>query len=176
MLRLLDDVRAVLHAEAFTTLLLRPDSSVLYFEDSTVMGHVHVLASAEEILQTWEALQDTFLQRNATRLLVDPTKAWNLYTVLIASQTPPPDLDRALSSLEDDFRGTRKLARAGVLTKPDIATALAPILSFQNVSSVTLIDANIRLTERLHSVSPLLSGLITGTPTDSLVASLLGDK
>ena len=176
MPRLLDDVRTVLQADAFTTQLLQPDSSVLYFEDSTVMGHVHVLASAAEILQTWETLQDTFLQRNTSRLLVDPTKAWNLYTILLASPTPPADLDRALSSVEDDFRGTRKIARAGVLTKHDIATALSPILSLQNVSSVTLIDANTRLAERLESVSPSLPGLVTGTPIDSLVASLLGDK
>ena len=176
MPRLLDDVRTLLDAEAFTTLLLPPDSSVLYFEDSTIMGHVQVLSTADDILQTWESLQDAFLHRNATRLLLDPTKAWNLYTVLLATHAPPADLARALSSVEDDFRGTRKIARAGVVTRRDIAAALAPILPLQNVSSVALLDANARLAQRLQSVSPPLQGLVDGTPTDSLVASLLGDQ
>ena len=176
MPRLLDDVRTALEAAAFKTLSLRPDSSFLYFEDSTIMGQVHVLASAAEIVDTWESLQDNFLRRNASRLLVDTTKAWNLYTVLLASHAPPIDLARALFSLEDDFRGTRKIARAGVLTKRDIAAALAPILPLlHSVPSVAPIDASVALAERLHSVAPPLQGLVTGAPTETLVASLLGD-
>ena len=176
MPRLLDDVRTALEAAAFTTLSLRPDSSFLYFEDSTIMGQVHVLASAAEIVETWESLQDNFLRRNASRLLVDTTKAWNLYTILLASHAPPIDLARALFSLEDDLRGTRKIARAGVLTKRDIAAALAPILPFHSVPSVAPIDASVALAERLHSVAPPLQGLVTGASTEALVASLLGDK
>ena len=176
MSRLVDDVRTVLEAASFTTLWFRPDSSVLYFEDGTIMGHVHVLASGEEIVQTWEFLQDDFLRRNASQLLADPTKAWNLYTILLASQTSPVDLARKLLSIEDDFRGTRKIARAGVITKRDVAGALTPILPLQNVSSVALIDANGRLAKRLHSVAPSLQRLVTGGSTEALVASLLGDK
>ena len=166
----------MLEAEGFTTLSLRPDSSVLYFEDSTIMGHVHVLASAEDVVQTWESLQDNFLKRNVSRLLLDQTKAWNLYTILLAPEVPPPALAGTLFSIEDDFRGTRKIARAGVITKGDIAAALAPILPLRNMSTVALVDANLRLATRLHSIAPQLQRLVTGKRTEDLVSALLGEQ
>ena len=176
MPRLVDDVRTVLEAEGFTTLSLRPDTSVLYFEDSTIMGHVHIFTSPNDLVRTWEPLQDDFLQRNASRLLLDQTKAWNLYTILLATEPAPPASVGTLFSIEDDFRGTRKIARAGVITKGDIEAALAPILPLRHLSTVAPIDSNRRLATRLNSVAPALQRLVTREPTEDLARSLLGDR
>src|SRR5689334_11500214 len=97
------------------TWLPRPDANVLAFEDISVLGQVHVLDSAETILANWQLLQDTFLRDNADRLSRDASKAWNVYTVLLTSDSPNAEVSARLFSIEDDFRGTRKIARTGVV-------------------------------------------------------------
>lgn len=99
-----------------------------------------------------------------------------MYTILLATDVPPLDLVGTLFSIEDDFRGTRKIARAGLLTKTDVATALSPILTLRNLSTVTPVDANRRLARRLHSIAPQLQRLVTREPLENLVKSLLGDQ
>ena len=176
MSRLIDHVRTELEAADFATLLRRPDSLTLYFEDLSIMGQIHVFGSADEIVETWEFVQDEFLKHNASRFLRDATKAWNLYTILLTAQTPASQVAAKLFSIEDDFRGTRKIARAGVTTREDIAVALAPILPLRNVLAVRLVDAKERLVERLGAITPVLSSLVSGAPPESIVATLLGRK
>ena len=117
MSRLIDDVRTELEAAGFATLLPRPDSLALHFEDISIMGQIRVLGSADEIVAKWQVVQDEFLKHNAPRFLRDATKAWNLYTILLTAQTPAPEVAARLFSIEDDFRGSRKIARAGVTTR-----------------------------------------------------------
>ena len=176
MSRLINDVRTELEAAAFSTLLSRPDSLTLHFEDISIMGQIHVLGSPDEIVAKWQVVQDEFLKRNASHFLRDTTKAWNLYTILLTEQTPAPDVAARLFSIEDDFRGTRKIARAGVTTRKDVAAALAPILPLRNVLPVGLVDAKERLVDRLGAVTPVLCSLVDGAPPESIVASLLGGK
>ena len=174
MSRLIDDVRTELKAAGFATLLPRPDSLALHFEDISIMGQIHVLGSADEIVTKWQVVQDEFLKHNASRFLRDATKAWNLYTILLTAQTPAPEVAARLFSIEDDFRGTRKIARAGVTTREDVAVALAPILPLRNVLAVGIVDAKERLVERLGAVTPVLCSLVNGVPPESIVATLLG--
>ncbi len=173
MPRLLDDIRAVLDGAGFETSLPRPDSLTLHFEDVSVIGHVHVLDSGEEIAATWQAIQDEFLRQNSSRFMKDITKAWNIYTIVVTSSLPTPDVAAALFAIEEDFRGTRKIARAGIVTREDVVVALAPVLPLQNVLAVGLVDAKQRLVERLEAVSPALRQLATESTPEAIVASLL---
>ena len=176
MSRLVDDVRSVLEGAEFATFLPRPDSLALHFEDISVLGHVHVLDAADEILANWQVIQDDFLRANASRFMRDTTKAWNLYTILLTSETPAPNVAARLFAVEDDFRGTRKIARAGVVSREDVMSALAPILPLNNVLAVGLVDAKQRLLERLGAVTPILRSLATGAATEAIAASLLGTE
>jgi hypothetical protein len=148
----------------------------LAFEDISVLGQVHVLDSAETILANWQLLQDTFLRDNADRLSRDASKAWNVYTVLLTSDSPNAEVSARLFSIEDDFRGTRKIARTGVVSRQDVTTALAPILPLQNVLSVGVIDAKQRLAERLRTINPALESLVTDKSVESIAASLVGNE
>ena len=176
MPELVHDVRAALHAAGYDTLMLRPDSAVLYFEDDSIMGHVHVVESAEEILDRWESIQDEFLRSNAPRFLRDPLKAWNIYTVLVTAAPHTQRTATALLSVEDDMRGTRKIVRAGVVTKQDVLGALAPILPLRNVSTVSPVNLTTRLEERLRAIATPLPYLVTGAATDAIAHFLLRDK
>jgi hypothetical protein len=157
------------------TWLPTPDANVFVFEDISVLGQVHVVESAE-ILADWQLMQDTFLRDNADRLSRDASKAWNVYTVLLTSDSPIAELSARLFSIEDDFRGTRKIARTGVLSRHDVTTALAPILPLQNVLAVGVIDARQRLAERLRTINPALESLVRDGSVESIAASLVGNE
>lgn len=176
MSRLIDDVRSVLEGCGFATYMPRPDSLDLYFEDISILGHVHVLSTAADIVATWQIVQDAFLRDNASRFMRDTTKAWNLYTILLTADTSTSDVAARLFTIEDDFRGTRKIARAGVGSREDVMAALAPILPLRNVLAVGLVDAKQRLLERLGAVTPTLRSLATGAPAEAIAASLLGTE
>jgi hypothetical protein len=173
MSKIIDDARAVLESVGFATFLARPDASSLDFEDISIMGRLHVLESADQILKTWQSIQDQFLSENAEALGRDTTKAWNLYTILLTSEPPRADIEGRLFSIEDDFRGTRKIARGGIVSREDVTSALSPILPLQNVLPVDLADSKQRMLERLASVRPALRNLATGTSAESIVAALL---
>lgn len=176
MSRLVDDVRVVLEGAGFATFAPRPDSLALQFEDISIIGLVHVLDTVDEILTKWQLIQDDFLRENASRFMRDTTKAWNLYTVLLTAEVPSHETAAWLFAIEDDFRGTRKIARAGVVSREDLTAALAPILPLSNVLAVGLVDAKQRLLERLAAVSPALRNLATGAPAEAIAASLLGNQ
>lgn len=154
----------------------RPDVATLLFEDISIMGFVHVAASAETIVLDWQSIQDSFLKQNASRFMQDPTKAWNVYSVLLTSEPASSESAAALFSIEEDFRGTRKVARAGVVSREDVIGALAPIIPLRNVLSMGLVDARQRLLDRLGSIAPALRGIAEDTPAEAIAASLLGTE
>lgn len=176
MPRLVDDVRVVLEGAGFATFAPKPDSLALHFEDISIIGLVHVFDTADEILSKWQVIQDDFLRENASRFMRDTTKAWNLYTVLLTAEVPGDNVAAKLFAIEDDFRGTRKIARAGVGSREDLTAALAPILPLRNVLAVGLVDAKERLLERLGAVTPALRNLATDAPAEAIAASLLGNE
>lgn len=176
MSRLIDEARIVLEESGFATFLPTPDASALTFEDISVLGQVHVLDSADDVLAKWQLLQDTFLRESAERLSRDASKAWNVYTVLLTSDSPSAEVTARLFSIEDDFRGTRKIARSGVLSRQDVSAALAPILPLQNVLSVGVLDAKQRLAERLRPINPALEKLVGDASVESIAASLAGSE
>jgi hypothetical protein len=168
--------RAVLEFAGFATVLTRPDASYLDFEDVSIIGRLHVLESAEQILTTWQIVQDHFLSENAGALGRDVTKAWNLYTALLTSDTPDSDAEGRLFSIEDDFRGTRKIARGGIVSREDVVSALSPILPLQNILPVGVVDSKQQMIERLAGITPALRNLATGTPDEAVVAALLENE
>lgn len=176
MSRLIDDARSVLEASGFATVSAAPDTNSLVFEDISVLGQVHALESAADILANWQLLQDTFLTDSAERLSRDASKAWNVYTVLLTSDSAPADTEAKLFSIEDDFRGTRKIARCGVLSKQDVIAALAPVLPLQNLLSVGVIDAKQRLAERLRTINPAMENLVRGASAESIATLLVGNE
>ena len=176
MTRIVDDVRAVLATAGFTTIRLRPDSAILYFEDESIMGQVHIVDSAEDVVARWKSIQDEFLAHNAPRFVRDPGKAWNIYTVILAAGTQSTGLMHEFVSIEEDFRGTRKIVRGGVETKSDVVGALAPILPLRNISRVEAGDLRGRLEHGLGSIAPPLEQLVGDVSTEWIGESLVDEK
>lgn len=170
---LLVQLRELLESAGFTTFRPGPASQILHFEDISLMGQVHVLESAAAIVDSWERLQDEFLRQNASRFLRDATKAWNLYTVLLTAQPADEHMSAGLFKIEEDFRGTRKIARAGVASRDDVSAALAPVLPLQHLLLVRLADAKLRLQDRLSASHPGLSAVASSSGAEAIADALL---
>lgn len=171
--RLLDEVRSVLEGEGYQTYAPEPDASFFYFEDLSVIGQVQTPDTANEIIEHWESVQDTFLRTNAPKFLRDATKAWNLYTVMLTTDPGDKTVPARLFAIEEDFRGTRKIVRAGVLSRDDILSALAPLLPLQRLLVVGRPQARQRLAERLSLVHHALTPLTSNESAESIAAALI---
>jgi hypothetical protein len=123
------------------------------FEDETLYGFVKIYGSVEAIMATWEQQQDTFLKRHASNIRANPPKAWNAYSVFLTASDATSEARVSLCKIEDDFRGTRKIARSNLTTLDDVQQALYPLLPLAN--RVHLIEGvGPKLEERLRSLRP----------------------
>ncbi|SRR6266567_3298507 len=141
--------------------------SSLYFEDSTIMGFASVEASYDEILANWKHRQDEFLRANAKRLRNAPLKAWNAYSIFLTSDSRSEEEKRNLYVIEEDFQGTRKIARSDILTRDDIERALYPILPVRNIAPLHLGDPLERLWSKLELSQRVRQAFLSAaTPED----------
>lgn len=99
---------------------------VICFEDTTIIGFVHVFNTARELLETWEDAQQRVLARHAPALRAAGAKAWNVYSILLTSERAPT-LQRSVEKLEENFALTRKIARTAVQTADDVSNVLMPL-------------------------------------------------
>src|SRR4051812_44759591 len=98
MSTLLLHARSHLEQSGYETHSSQPDAESFSFEDSSVVGHLFVLATVNAIVDSWERHQDDFLRQSSQRLMVDPLKAWNCYTVFFTSESVPRNMVSELFS------------------------------------------------------------------------------
>jgi len=75
-------------------------TEVTCFENTAIIGFVHVFRSPDELLERWEAAQQVVLSRHSAALRSAGAKAWNVYSVLLAEE-PTPSLQRAVERIGD---------------------------------------------------------------------------
>ncbi len=170
---ILMEARAVLDAAGFRTLMPQPTSPCLYFEDLSVLGMVCTVETVPQLLSDWEKLQDAFLRDNAPRLVLDPLKAWNCYSVFLTADPAAKNDVSALFSIEEDFRGTRKIVRAGVAMRHDVEIALSPLLPLRRLLTLAPDDVKSRLASRLGAPGAPLQALLSDVAVDKVASSLL---
>jgi len=176
MSSILLDARGALEAGGYRTLIPQPDATLLLFEDATVLGVLHVLETVQHIFSGWQGLQDLFLREHGPRLVADPFKAWNCYTVLITPEFADKSQSSALFGIEEDFRATRKIVRAGVSTRLEIEAALSPLLPLKRVLALQIEDVKKRLGDRLGGPGSPLYALLSATEPARIAAALVGNQ
>ena len=132
-----------------------------------------IAPDAPSILKNWRAKQGTFLSDKDEQLRKSKGKSWNIYSVFLTEADPSPDEENELVLIEEDFRGTRKLARAGLRTSSQIARALLPLIPVQNLVVLGEEDAMNRLKTRLASIPGALLDAILGSATAAQVTELI---
>jgi hypothetical protein len=112
----------------------------LAFEDATVLGFLFAYGNTHELIEAWSndtihAITDYhFGLRRAAQ------KAWNTYFVLLAAGSADYAQVVALSAIEEDLSGTRKIARVGVAELADLRAALLPLLPLQSAPRLEAVD------------------------------------
>ena len=173
---LLAQVRHVLESAGFAVNFPAATALTLDFEDASVMGRVFAIDRPETIALEWRGRQDAFLLENASRFQRDPMKAWNLYTVFLSPQPHSEIASGALLAVEEDFRGTRKIARGGIGELADIEATLSPLLPLRTVRPIGVAETGERLKERLTAIAPALVGATEGVAAGTIAGRLLASQ
>jgi hypothetical protein len=127
-----------------------------YFEDSSLLGFVWIAPNPAALVDEWQQLQDSFLRDKDLQLRKSKDKSWNAYSVLLAEPDASSDQVHALLRIEEDFRGTRKIAKAGLRTVAQLTRALLPLIAIQNLVELERDDSKERLRSRLNRLDPAL--------------------
>lgn len=158
----------------------------VYFEDRSVFGMITTYVSVRDLIDEHEDRQDQFLQanENALRSAGNQEKVWNAYTVhLTVGNYSEDERERAeqenkLFRIEENFRGTRKIARANVTDDKDVVEALLPLLPIQRKPKLAAEDYRKQLEDELSEEfdDAFLSVLDEDASPDDIVKDLIQDQ
>ncbi|MFY9730743.1 MAG: hypothetical protein WAK24_09050 [Candidatus Acidiferrales bacterium] len=151
----LAEARRLLESSKYRT-FPADSNDVFYFEDSSLLGFVWIASSPDVLLEQWRRLQDSFLREKDLQLRQSKDKSWNAYSVLLTEPDVSGDRANEFLKIEEDFRGTRKIAKAGLHTISQVTRALLPLLAIQNLVELERDDSKERLRSRLSRLSPRL--------------------
>jgi hypothetical protein len=149
---------------------------ILLFEDDSLLGFLRTFDNAGELILSWPETEKNVLTRYTAQLRSAPAKAWNVYSIFLASAPAAPEDGYFLGRIEEDFTSTRKIARAGVATAADLQRALLPLLPLQASASFALSDYESTLRSRLSFLAPsVIEGLLTGHSAEEVVRAALNE-
>jgi hypothetical protein len=121
----------------------------LSFEDEIIVGFLHVFDTATSLISTWRGVELTYVGRHALQLRGSPEKAWNVYSVFLTEDRGTQLQSFEVDRIEEDLSSTRKIARLGVSSLPDLERALLPMLPLRALTSFAPADYEVQLRNRL---------------------------
>lgn len=148
---------------------------VVCFESEALIGFVHMFPTGADLLQKWQNAQQIALARHAAPLRAAGGKAWNVYSVFLATDLPSPSLARRIERIEEDFSIARKIARVGVRTVADLNHALLPLLPVKSRPVIAAADYPARLRSHLRDLPFETVEAFLGSASVADVARILTD-
>lgn len=142
---------------------------MLAFEDGTVLGFLLVYESPAALISQWQADGDEAVSEFQFALRRAGKKAWNTYLVLLSGSPSDFAQSVAISAIEEDLRGTRKLARAGVNSTEAVHSALLPLLPIANAPKLDAVDMRAEIRERTTELPARLVQAFLSDAEESLV-------
>ena len=174
---LLPDVESLLSKVGYRTMRNSVVPSSVAFEDDSLFGFVVEYDTIHSLNEGWKKAEQVFLTLHAPSLRRADQKAWNCYSVHITSDAGSESGIRSLLAIEEDFKSTRKIARAALSSRKDLIHAFAPLLPLQNVTAPERQASQPDLRERLHEWPASAVEALEGDATsDEILILLLGTK
>lgn len=173
---LLADARSVLTGAHYDTWLWqRKDDMVLCFEDDSIIGFVHEFANAASLLSEWAEREAAVLTNYAPNLRASGQKAWNVYSIFLTEERCNRQTARAVMRIDENFEGTRKIARPHVTSAPMVIRALLPLLPIQARIALDATNTMSLFRERLHAAIPpkLADATLRKASLDEIIAIAL---
>jgi hypothetical protein len=117
------------------------------FENGTVLGFIFGYSTVAELLKNWTDDANTAISSNQLGLRRVQLKAWNAYSIFLASGDADFAQTVLLGSIEEDLTATRKIAKGNVASLEDVHAALLPLLPIQSAPQLEAVDmkAEVRL-------------------------------
>lgn len=151
-MNLLQEVRRTLQLNGYRVAAARDAVDQIQFEDDSLMGFVWEARTGAAIVANWRQKQDDFLRRNASKLRSSEFKSWNIYGVFLTVEGVSSIESTELKEIEEDFRATRKIARAGIETSSQLLNALYPFIPIQRLVPFDAENPSERLKEKLDKL------------------------
>jgi hypothetical protein len=112
----------------------------LVFEDQTVLGFVFAYDDPRSLIDSWLKDSDAVISAQQLGLRRAGQKAWNTYLILVAQERADGPASAALTAIEENLVGTRKIARAGIQDLSAIRTSLLSLLPLQSAPQLEAVD------------------------------------
>jgi hypothetical protein len=173
-LNIISEVSVILDQAGYKTKYADDNSDVLYFEDESLLGFVAVYPTIDELIANWKNHQDAFLIVNADKLRASVEKTWNAYSIYLTQDSGKEVSLKELLNIEENFSGTRKIARNDINTKDDIIQALLHILPIKKINIIQSQDFIKRLKDRVKLKQEILTALLEEDP--KLIANMLMEE
>lgn len=126
----------------------------LIFEGDTVQGFLFVYDSSVSLMKSWSVDSDVAIATYQFGLRKSGSKAWNTYLVLLTPESSDYVSASLLSAIEEDLRGTRKVAKGGIQNLADLHAALLPLLPLQNAPRLEAVDMQEEIRQRATELPP----------------------
>jgi hypothetical protein len=171
----LSKVQAILTEAQYSIGKLGPNDLVTTFEDDVVLGFVLIYPNAAALIERWHQDHTDALKSAQFALRRSDAKAWNVYFLALADEPASYAEKIALSAIEENLVGTRKIARGGIRTEEELREALLPLLQIQNAPVVQAVDmaAEIRL-RATELPSELIETFLSNAPVETVLQMLEG--
>jgi hypothetical protein len=143
------------------------------FENDTVLGFTLLYETAADLIDRWAADADRLIATRRFQLKAAGNKAWNTYVLFLAVARPSPIEAVALSLIEEDLAGYRKIARAGCGDLTDLNRALLPLLPVQSAPFLDAVDSKLEVRQRATEISPKLLDAFLSEADEQIVLQIL---
>jgi hypothetical protein len=155
MMDLLATSAEVLSEAGFSTRLTSVESrEALMFEDPTVLGFLFAYIDPAQLIKCWAKDAHSVVAGHQFGLRRASQKAWNTYVGFLAAGPANFAQSAALSAIEEDLTGTRKIARAAVAELADLRAALLPLLPLQAAPKLDSVDMRTEIRQRTTELPP----------------------
>jgi hypothetical protein len=149
----------------------------LGFEDITTLGFVFAYGTAHELLSSWERDLDGAIRDFKFGLRAAGKKAWNVYAVLLSEGVAIDFESVALTGIEENLSGTRKIARAGVSTGTSLKEALLPLIPIQAAPSLPAVDTAAEIEIRTTELSARIrQGFLSQTVNELQLLNIIEES
>jgi hypothetical protein len=145
----------------------------LAFEGVTVLGFIVAYDDSAQLLNQWSADATALISGHQFGLRRALNKAWNTYAVFLASASATVIELVALSAIEEDLAGTRKIARAGICDAEALREALLSLLPIQISPRLEAVNMADEIKLRTTELSPRVVDAFLSEAQETSVALVL---
>ena len=158
---ILSMLQGVLQDGGYRTWLTSIDKRpAVCFEDDAVMGFVRLFDDTTTLLSGWRETETEFLRQHDERIRAAGDKAWNVYSVFLASAPADPAESREIRLIDEDLERTRKIAASGITHREALVAAMLPLLRLQYQPALDQEDAAERFRRRVLAIAPFAAEIV----------------